>query len=685
MKKNILILLGAGLLSVSTVMAQKTVDRSTMPKVGPTPQINLGQPKTFTLDNGLTVMVVENHKLPRVSASLTIDNMPSTFGNKTGVTDLTGSLLGSGTSTVSKDDFNKKIDFLGARLSFWETGANMNALSKYSDDILELMADAIINPVFTQEEFDKQQEQFLEGIKSEKKNVKTVASRVQGVLTYGNNHPYGEYVSEESISAITLDDVKNYYDVFYRPNNAYLVVVGDVKYKSIKKQISKLFANWKSGNVPADNIVTPKNATTTEIDFINMPNAVQSELAITSTIQLKRSDKDFFAVLLANKILGGGFNSYLNMNLREAHGWTYGARTSASADRYIGTFKASTSIRNAVTDSAIFESIKEIDRIKTEMVDATVLENAKKKYIGDFVLSLEKPSTIARYALRVKTNQLDEDYYEKYLQNLNAVTVEDVKRVANTYFKSNNMRIIVTGKGSDVAPTLDRLGYPVNYFDSYGNSIEKPVFKKEIPAGVTVSSIVSNYEKALGGAENISKLKSLKSVYSASMGPMTIKQTVTVMSPYYSLQEMSMGGNVMSKVVFNGDAGYMEAQGQKKEYTEEEILDAKSEKHPIDVDVYKSGKLVSFEPVDGKDAFVIELDNKKTFFDAESGFIVQQITTQVGPNGESVNTKVVFGDYKAVDGVSIPHLMLISMGPRTLEFKAESIEANPKVSKNIFK
>ncbi len=685
MKKNLLILLGASLLSVSTVLAQDSVDRSTMPKVGPTPQINLGKPQTFTLENGLTVMVVENHKLPRVSASLTIDNMPAAFGNKAGVTDLAGSMLGSGTKTISKDDFNKKIDFLGARLSFWETGASMNSLSKYSNNILKLMADAIINPVFSQEEFDKQQAQMLEGIKSEEKNVKSVATRVQGVLTYGANHPYGEYASEKTIGAVTLSDVKNYLNTYYRPNNAYLVVVGDVKFKSVKKEISSLFSNWNAGEVPSVSLNATTNASKTEIDFIDMPNAVQSELAITSTIELKRSDKDFFAVLLANKILGGGFNSYLNMNLREAHGWTYGARTSASADRYIGEFRASTSIRNAVTDSAIFESMKEINRIKEEMVDATALENAKKKYIGDFVLSLERPSTIARYALRIKTNDLDEDYYEKYLQNLNAVTVADVKRVANQYFASNNMRIIVTGKGSDVAPTLARLGYPINYFDAYGNSVAKPVFKKEIPAGVTLATVVSNYEQALGGAGKVAKVKAVKSTYTASMQGMLLKQEVTTMAPYYSLQEMSMGGNVMQKSVFDGKAGYTEAQGQTVELTEEEILESKSEKQPLDIEVYKTGELVSIEPIEGKDAYVIKMNKKKTFFDVESGFIVQQTTEVETPTGETMETKVMFGNYKAVNGVKFPHKMTVFMGPRSLVFNAQSIEVNPKISKKIFK
>lgn len=684
MKKNLLILLGASLLSVSTVLAQDNVDRSTMPKTGPTPQINLGTPKTFTLDNGLTVMVVENHKLPRVSASLSIDNMPVAFGNKAGVADLAGSMLGSGTTTISKDDFNKKIDYLGARLSFWESGANMNALSKYSNDILKLMADAITNPVFSEEEFDKQQAQILEGIKSEEKNVKSVATRVQGVLTYGGNHPYGEFVSEETVGSVTLDDVKSYLDTYYRPNNAYLVIVGDVKFKKIKKVVNNLFENWEAADVPSVALVETKNVTETEIDFVNMPNAVQSELAITSTIELKRGDKDFFAVLLANKILGGGFNSYLNMNLREAHGWTYGARTSASADRYIGEFRASTSIRNSVTDSAIYESMKEIERIKAEPVDATVLENAKKKYIGDFVLSLERPSTIARYALRIKTNKLNEDYYETYLQNLTAVTVEDVKRVANKYFTSNNMRIIVTGKGSDVAPTLDRLGYPINYFDSYGNSIDKPVFKKDIPAGVTAETVAANYAAAIGGAENIAKVKAVKSTYMASMGGMVLNQEITTMAPYYMLQEVSMGGNVMQKSVFNGKTGYSEMQGQNQPYTEEQIQDSKSEVLPIDVEIYKTGKLVSFEPVDGKDAFVIKIDNKKTYFDAVSGLMVQQITEVETPTGETMESKVLFGDYKAVDGVKFPHQLTMFMGPRSLVFNAESIEVNPKLSKEIF-
>ncbi|MGB0869941.1 MAG: M16 family metallopeptidase [Flavobacteriales bacterium] len=683
MKKNIIILLSACFLSI-TIDTQAQVDRSKMPEVGATPSINLASPKTFELKNGLKVMVVENHKLPRVSASLTIDNAPIAFGEKTGVADLAGALLGSGTSNISKDDFNKKIDYLGARMSFWETGASMNALSKYSNDLLDLMADGIKNPVFSQEEFDKQKAQVLEGLKSETKSVKAVAGKVQNALTYGKNHPYGEFVSEESINAVTLEDVQAYYNTYYKPNNAYLVIIGDVKYGKIKKKVKALFSDWKSAELPVNVMPKVMNATETEIDFIDMPNAVQSELAITSTIELKRGDKDFFAVLLANKILGGGFNSYLNMNLREAHGWTYGARTSMAADRYIGEFSARTSIRNSVTDSAIVESMIEINRIRDEKVDATALENAKKKYIGDFVLSLEKPSNIARYALRIETNNLPEDYYKTYLQKLNSVTVDDVKRVANKYINNNGLRIIVTGKGSDVAPALEKLGYKVNYFNAKGESIAKPVFEKEIPAGVTVETVVSAYENAIGGAEAISKINSVVSTYEANMQGMVLEMKSTSMAPNYMSQIISMGGSEMSKTVFNGKTGYTKAQGQTIPFTESEIESSLNENQPIDVNNYKKGKLVKITPIDGKDAYVVKSEGKTTFFDVATGLIVQELNESELPNGEMAEQKIQFGDYKMVDGVKFPHQITIFRGPRGLDFIAQSIKVNSKLKKSIF-
>src|SRR5690606_8030880 len=237
--------------------------------------------------------------------------------------------------------------------------------------------------------------------------------------------------------------------------NAYLVVVGDIKASEVKKLAEKHFGNWKGGNPPENELPKVSNVPATEINFIDMPNAVQSEIRVQNTIDLKMADDDYFPVMVTNQILGGSFGSYLNMNLREAKGYTYGAGSSTGYNKESAAiFRAQTSVRNAVTDSAVVEIMKEIRRIKTEPVDAEMLENAKAKFAGDFVLRLERPSTIANYALNIETNELPDNFYETYLQRINAVTPADIQRVANKYYQTDNMRIVIAGKGAEVLENL---------------------------------------------------------------------------------------------------------------------------------------------------------------------------------------------------------------------------------------
>ena len=203
------------------------------PKPGPSPMVQIKKPQSFVLKNGLKVMVVENHKLPRVSFNLTLDNPPFAEGNKKGVDDLTSSLVGNGSQKTPKDVFNEEIDFLGADMSFYASGASANGLSRYSSRILELLADGALNPVFTQEDFDAEKAKIIEGLKSNEKNVPAIAGRVENVLVYGKNHYNGEFTSEETLKNVTLQDVVNNYNTYFVPANAYLVVVGIVTGKQI--------------------------------------------------------------------------------------------------------------------------------------------------------------------------------------------------------------------------------------------------------------------------------------------------------------------------------------------------------------------------------------------------------------------------------------------------------------------
>lgn len=650
------------------------------PKPGPAPVINIGKPQTFELKNGLKVMVVENHKLPRVSFNLTIDNAPYAEGSKKGVADLTSSMMGNGTKTMPKDKFNEEVDFLGANIGFSLSGAYGSGLSKYTDKILSLMVDGALNSVFTQEELEKERAKLLEGLKANEKSVEAVAGRVEDVLFYGKSHPNGEYLTEETIKNVTLADVKNEYATYFVPADAYLVIIGDVKFKDIKKSVEKAFSSWKKAAAPAVSYNDPKDVQYTQINFVDMPNAVQSEISLVNVSALKMTDKDYFAVLLANQVLGGDFNSYLNMNLREAHGWTYGARSSIRGNKYVGKFKANTQVRNAVTDSAIVEFFKEIKKIRTEKVSEEMLANVKAGYVGNFVMAMEKPGTIARYALLTQTQNLPDDFFENYVKNINAVTADDILRVSQKYFLDQNMRVLVTGKASEVLAGLESLKIPMFYFDKFGNPTEKPATSKPVPAGVTAKVVYDNYIKAIGGDKAV---KSVKSVH--MIGTTTIPQAPSPLS-YVSKSdnkdrmsaEISMGGQSMMKQVVGDKTAYAVQQGQRMDVPAEEFAEKKAEAKLFPELSAPAGKLTVIESIEGSDAYAIENGKTVTYYDVKSGLKVAESTTQE-QGGQKMVLMTNFKDYKDVKGVKFPFNIIMNVGIE-LDIKLSEIKVNEGVT-----
>ncbi|WP_394420441.1 insulinase family protein [Tenacibaculum mesophilum] len=663
------------------------IDRSVQPKPGPAPKIKLGKAEKFKLNNGLQVIMVENHKLPRVSASLTIDNPIYLEGDKTGVSQVMGDMLGNGTTNMPKDEFNERVDYLGANVSFRSNGASVRSLTKYFGEVLGLMADGVKSPKFTQEEFDKVIERTLEGIKSNEKSVEAVARRVEDALVYGKNHPYGEFITKESIKNITLQDAKNNYNTYYKPNNAYLVIVGDINPTETKKLIKNLFSDWKKGTIPTTSYNVPTNVETTEINFINMPNAVQSQVAVINTVDLTLGDKDYYAALLANNILGGGGTARLFMNLREDKGYTYGSYSNLSQDKNknAGVFKASAAVRNIVTDSAVVEIQKEINKIRYQKVTPEELKNSKAEYIGSFVRNVQKPSVAANFALNIARYNLPNNFYEKYLENINSVTLDDVQNAAIKHFRGDKARIIITGKGIDVLKNLEKTSeYKINYFDAYANPTKKPEMSLPIPEGTTASSVINNYFKAIGGLDKVGNVNSLMISSEAKVQGMQLSLVQKSATPNKSSVVVSMMGNVMQKVIFDGTKGYQEVQGQKKEMTGEDLEEVKNTAAPFADKAYKTGTLDRIEPIDGNNAYVIKHGKKEIFYDVKSGLKVKEVKTAKGPQGE-MKVPVVFSDYKEVNGIKFPHKMIQKNGPMTFEFITKEIKINEGVSDADFK
>lgn len=679
MKK--LILIATSLFLSITMQAQ---DRP-QPKPGPAPKINIGKPQTFELKNGLKVLVVENNKLPRVSYNLTIDNAPYAEGTKKGVADMTSSMIGNGTKTISKDAFNEEVDFLGANISFDANGAFASGLSKYSTRILELMADGALNPVFTQEEFDKEKSKLIEGLKSQEKSVPAIAGRVQRVLAYGKNHPNGEYLSEETINNVSLADVNQNYATYFTPQNAYLVIVGDVKFEKVKADVERLFGTWKKGIAPQVSYSEPKDVQYTQINFVDAPNAVQSEIAAVHITNLKMTDKDYFAALVANQILGGDFNSYLNMNLREAHGWTYGARSGLRGSKYVSNFSATTQVRNAVTDSAVVEILKEIKRIRTEKVTEETLKNVKAGYVGKFVMDIEKPTTVARYALQTKTQGLPADFYENYIKNINAVTADDILRVAKKYFLADNLRIVVVSKGADVLPGLEKLNIPIFYFDKYGNKVEKPV-AKTASADVTAKSVLEKYLAAIGGQKAVADVKTIMTKSSGTIQGTALELTTKVSAENKMAVEMKAMGMTMMKQVVNATGGYMVQQGQRKDFTADELKDMKASAYPFEeLNLLNDSSITlgGVENINGADAYAVKNGKTTYFYDVKSGLKIAE-AKEMEQMGQKMTQTTNYADYKEVKGVKVPHKTTLNIGVE-LEMTTSEVKINEGVSEEDFK
>lgn len=676
----------------TTKTTTETFDRNIQPKPGPAPKVQLGKPHVFTLENGLKVLVVENHKLPRVSVNLTIDNPPLFEGEKAGTSTLLSNMLGGGTTTITKDVFNEKIDFLGAQVWYSSQGAGMNSLSKYFPEVFTLLADGALNPIFTQEEFEKEKAKLIDNIKSGDKSVENISNRVERVLAFGSNHPFGEFTKISNLEQLKLQDIQNLYHTYFKPNNAYLIIIGDIKLDEVKSLVEKNFSSWQKGTLPDYTLPVNKNVAQTEINFIDMPEASQTQVNVVSTTKLEMGDPDYYAVLVANQIFGGDFNSHLNMNLREAHGFTYGARSSVPANKYISMFKAGAKVRNQVADSVVVEVIKELNAMYTTKVTETELKTVKAGYSGNFVMEVEKPETVARYALNIQKFKLPENYYETFLEKINAVSADDVMRVAQKYFNKDNTRIVVTSKGSEVIPALEKLGYRINFFDKEGNPVEKPKMPEAVTNDVTPAMVLDKYFKAVGGKDKLEAINSIEQVYEFTMQGMSVQNIYKMQKPNKMNAQTIVMGQPYGTMIFDGTSGYMNQMGKKIPLPEAQLTELKAKKGIID-ELYllenNTTKIESIEKINGSDAYKMSIESKGNksikYFDLTSGLLVKEEKFVKAPDGSDFTIYSDFMDYKPVNGILISHKVATNMMGQDTEMIVKSVEINKIFAEDTFK
>jgi zinc protease len=680
-------------ITIGFVNAQ--VDRSKAPAPGPAPTIQIGNYTKFELPNGLKIFVVENHRIPRISYSISFIFTPELEGAQTGIGSLTGQLIGTGTKTRTKDQINEEIDFIGGSLSASSEGIYASSLKKHTEKVLDLLSDVAMNSKFNQDELEKKRTQTLSGLAASKDDPNSIANNVSSALFYGKNHPYGEILTEESVKSISLDMCTQYYANHFKSNIAYISVVGDINPAEAKKLIEKYFGKWQKGEVKMTTYTKPQPPSSVKVALVDRPQSVQSVILVGYAIDLSLASPDYFKIRVANTILGGGVFR-LFMNLREKHAFTYGAYSSFSYNPLVGGFDANASVRNAVTDSSIHEILYEMKRIGEEKVSESELAMAKNYMTGNFALSLESPQTIASFAINTERYNLPKDFYSNYLKKIASVTPEDIQEVAKKYILPDRSTIIVVGKASEIADKLAKFSSTgkIEYYDIQANLYDPAASAKSIPAGTSAMSIINKYVEAIGGSANISKVRDITMKAKISVSGQVVDMSMIYKLPNKFISEVSMNGQVIQKEVLNGEVGHSSGMQGDKDLTGEDLERLKQSASPFIEQDYENlhykTELKEVTKIGGKDAFKIEITSPRNvvstdYFSAETGLKLRTETEMnAGPMGKA-SVVIDYLEYTDVQGVKYPYKMKQAMGPQTFDISIDSVTVNTGVGDEMFK
>jgi predicted Zn-dependent peptidase len=674
----------AALLSVSVMCgAQTQPDRTKQPAAGPAPRVELGKHVNFTLPNGLQVIVVEDHKLPKVSFSLRLDVDPVLEKENVGYVNAAGSLLRNGTKNRTKSQIDEEIDFIGASLSTGSTSVSGGCLTKHIGTFMPVFADVALNPVFPQEELDKWKKQTASELAHEKVDPGSIASNAGKALMFSDAHPYGEVMTEASVKTITSDMCRNYYNTFFKPNVAYLIMVGDIDVKMAKKLATQYFGNWKKAEVPKFTYPHPEQPKANRVVFVDKPGSVQSTIRIIYPIDLKPGSPDAIKARVTDMLLGGGgFSGRLFQNLREKHSYTYGAYSSIDSDPLVGSFTAEAEVRNAVTDSAITQFLVEMKRIVETQPTPDELTIMHNTLSGSFARSLERSGTLAEFAYNTLRYKLPVDYYDTYLEKVNAVTLDDVQQTAAKYVHPDNCIILVVGNKGEVADKLKKFSASgvVEFYDAQGHPVKS---SDAVPEGLTTQKVLDAYITAVGGEKAINAVTSMAVDMKGSIQGRDIvleqrwaknKNSVT----------MKMGPMVLMRTVLNGEQAKQSGMQGSKDITGDELKDMILEANILPEITYASAGIATAlkgsGDVNGTDCWQVEVTlpsgkKKIDFFDKKSGLKLRTLQTEDSPQGP-VTVTVDYSDYKPVNGLMIPYSLGQSMGPMQLTFTADKVQIN---------
>ncbi len=446
--------------------------RKTAPEALPAIPFNIPHAESFSLSNGLKVVVIEDRRFPTISMRLGIR-----FGDVndpvdgTGINSAMASLLTEGTENYSSRELAEKIDSLGADLSvgsgYDNTVVRVSSLSSQFEEVCGLMAEVLLRPVFPEKEIALYKQNAIEGLKYQRSQPDFLADEQVAKVLYGD-HPYSiNSPNEDDFKKLDRDNIVISYRSGIIPNNSVLVAVGDISAEQLRQLMEQYLDGWERGELPSYEFAEPPARDHRTLTIVDRPGSSQSNIVLAN-LAIKRSSEDYFPFLIMNQVLGAGASSRLFMNLREAKGYTYGAYSKIYARRLAGSLEATSEVRTSVTGDSLKEFFYELERIRDERVTVEELDDAKNFLAGVFPIRAETQSGLVGLVSAQQLNGLPEDYLETYRDNVRNVTAEDVMRVANTYIHPDKLALVIVGDAHELLTLAGSYAEDISICDTAG-------------------------------------------------------------------------------------------------------------------------------------------------------------------------------------------------------------------------
>ncbi|MEL7427481.1 MAG: pitrilysin family protein [Bacteroidota bacterium] len=644
----------------------------------------------YALDNGLQVIVVEDHSQPQVSFQLYVDRPIVLEREVAGTGTVVGQMLRSGTTTRDKAQIDEAVDFIGASLSTSSNGATASGLSEHAETLVALLADCIQNPTFPEEEFTKVIKQNESELAFQKDDPETIVHNLANQLRFGKEHPYGERMTQSSLQNISANACRNFHNRYFRPAISYLLVFGDISPREAKKLAETYFGEWESeGKLFREFFLFPPSLRRPQVDFVTRPEAVQSVINVTYAVPLKPSSKDAIAAQVLNQIIGGDPIGRLRENLREDQTDSNGIYSELAADPNAGYFNAYAKVSNEGTASAVNEILAEMERLRANPVTPEELQAAKNLISGAFASSLEHPEAVACFAFNTVLYDLPRNYYSNYLENLDKVSIDDVQRVAEDYLRPDQAHIVVVGD-KQVATELRRFAAnnKITYYNAAGNRQE--VVGLITREGITAEEVLGNYIDAIGGLERLLEITDITTVVEGEVQGMatTMKQEKQAGEKMHLT--VSVSGMAVSETIVNGEQSKVLQMGTPQEVDEKGLTDLREQAIIFPEARYAElGFTLAMEGVEmlgDKKAYIIRITSPSgneliEYFDTVSGLKLRTITSS-----EAATITVDYDDYREVEGLNYPHKITSSgLMPVPLVFTLTSLSVNEGLQADRFK